>query len=59
MTGYRSKVRCCKEQYCIGAWNVRSTNRGKLEVAKQEIQAQFSCFENECTLANKLDSEKL
>ena len=33
----RSKVRCCKEQYCIGTWNVRSMNQGKLEVVKQEI----------------------
>ena len=36
-TGDRSKVRCCKEQYCIGTWNVRSMNQGKLEVAKQEM----------------------
>ena len=34
---YRSKTRCCKEQYCIGIWNVRSTNQGKLEVIKQEM----------------------
>ena len=34
VTGYRSKVRCCKEQYCIGTWNVRSMNQGKLEVVK-------------------------
>ena len=34
-TGDRSKVRCCKEQYCIGTWNVRSLNQGKLEVVKQ------------------------
>ena len=33
-TGDRSKVRCCKEQYCIGTWNVRSMNQGKLEVVK-------------------------
>ena len=32
--GDGSKVRCCKEQYCIGTWNVRSTNQGKLEVVK-------------------------
>ena len=32
-----SKFRCCKEQYCIGTWNVRSMNQGKLEVVKQEI----------------------
>ena len=36
-TGDRSKVQCCKEQYCIGTWNVRSTNQGKLEVVKQEM----------------------
>ena len=35
--GDRSKVRCCKEQYCIGTWNVRSMNQGKLEVVKQEM----------------------
>ena len=33
----RSKVQCCKEQYCIGPWNVRSMNQGKLEVVKQEM----------------------
>ena len=37
VTGGRSKVRCCKEQYCIGTWNVRSMNQGKLEVVKQEM----------------------
>ena len=36
-TGDRSKVRCSKEQYCIGTWNVRSMNQGKLEVVKQEM----------------------
>ena len=36
-TGDRSKVRCCKEQYCIGTWNVRSMNQGKLEAVKQEM----------------------
>ena len=34
VTGNRSKVWCCKEQYCIGTWNVRSMNQGKLEVVK-------------------------
>ena len=37
VTGDRSKVRCCKEQYCIGTRNVRSTNQGKLEVVKQQM----------------------
>ena len=37
LTGDRSKVRCCKEQYCIGTWNVTSMNQGKLEVDKQEM----------------------
>ena len=34
VTGDGSKVRCCKEQDCIGTWNVRSMNQGKLEVVK-------------------------
>ena len=37
VTGDGSKVRCCKEPYCIGTWNVRSMNQGKLEVVKQEM----------------------
>ena len=36
-TDDRSKVQYCKEQYCIGTWNVRSMNQGKLEVVKQEM----------------------
>ena len=35
--GNGSKVQCCKDQYCIGTWNVRSTNQGKLKVVKQEM----------------------
>ena len=31
------EVQCCKEQYCIGTWNVTSMNQGKLEVVKQEM----------------------
>ena len=37
VTGDRSKVRCCKEQCCIGTWNVRSMNQGRLEMVKQEM----------------------
>ena len=37
VTGDRSKVQCYKERYCIGTWNVRSMNQGKLEVVKQEM----------------------
>ena len=37
VTGDGSKVRCCKEQYCIGTWNIRSMNQGKLEVVKQKM----------------------
>ena len=37
VTGDGSKVRCCTEQYCIGTWNVRSMNQGKLEIVKQEM----------------------
>ena len=36
-TGDRSKIPCCKEQCCIGTWNVRTMNQGKLEVVKQEM----------------------
>ena len=42
VTGDRSKVRCCKEQYCIGTWNVRSINQGKLEVVKQITRVSIS-----------------
>ena len=37
LTGDRSEVQCCKEQYCIGTWKVGSKNQGKLEVVKQEM----------------------
>ena len=37
VTGDGRKVRCCKEQYCTGTWNVRSMNQGKLQVVKQEM----------------------
>ena len=37
VTGDGNKVQCCKEQYCIGTWNVRSMNQGELEVIKQEM----------------------
>ena len=37
VTGDGSKVRCCKEEYCIGTWNGRSMNQGKLEVVKQDM----------------------
>ena len=37
VTGGGSKVRCCKEQYCIRTWNVRSIIQGKLEIFKQEM----------------------
>ena len=32
-----SKIRCYNEQYCIGTWNVRSMNQGKLDMVKQEM----------------------
>ena len=37
VSGGESKVHCCKEQYCIGTWNVWSVNHGKLDVVKQEM----------------------
>ena len=44
VTGDRSKIRCCKEQYYIGTWNVRSMSQGKLEVVKQEMARVTSTF---------------
>ena len=44
VTGDRRKVRCCKEQYYIGTWNVRSMNQGKLEVVKQEMARVNVCI---------------
>ena len=38
ISGGESKVRCSKKQYCIGTWNVRSMNQGKLDAVKQEMQ---------------------
>ena len=52
VTGDGSKVQCCKEQYCIGTWNVRSMNQGKLEVVKQEI-ADVK-LKDACSLEEKL-----
>ena len=43
VTSGRSKVRCCKEQYCIGTWNVRSMNQGKLEVVGQTGDGKSEC----------------
>ena len=37
LTAGRIKVQCSKVQYCIGTWNVRSMNEGKVEVVKQEV----------------------
>ena len=37
VSGGKSKVQCCKKQYCIGTWNVRSSSQGKLEVVKPEM----------------------
>ena len=49
VSGDRSKVLCCKEQYCIGAWNVRSMNQGKLEVVKQEMTTECPHSRNQRT----------
>ena len=44
VTGDGNKVQCYKEQYCIGTWNARSMNQGKLEVVKQEMARVMSTF---------------
>ena len=47
VTGDRSKIRCCKEQYCKGTWNVRSMNQGKLDVFKPEMARVNGHFKNQ------------
>ena len=42
VTGDGSKIRCYKEQYCIGTWNVRSMNQGKLEVVKRDTRVNIN-----------------
>ena len=49
VTGDRSKVQCCKEQYCIGIWNVRSMNQGKLEVVKRDDKSECRLSRNQQT----------
>ena len=49
VTGDGSKVRSCKEQYCIGTWNLRSMNQGKLEVVKQEMARECQHSRNQRT----------
>ena len=49
VTGNGSKVRCCKEQYCIGTWNVRSMNQGKLEVVKPDGKSEHQHIRNQWT----------
>ena len=44
-----TQVRCCKEQYCIGTWNVRSMNQGKLEVVKQDGKSECRHSRNQQT----------
>ena len=52
VTSDGSKVQCCKEQYCIGTWNVRSMNQGKLEVVKRDGKSERRHSRNQQT---KLD----
>ena len=49
VTGDRSEIRCCKEQYCIGTWNVRSMNQGKLEVVKRDGKGERRHSRNQRT----------
>jgi len=49
VTGDRSKVKCCKEQYCIRTWNVRFMNQGKLEMVKRDGKHECQHFRNRLT----------
>ena len=62
MSGDESKVRCCKEQCCIGTWNVRSMNQGKLDMVKQKMARVniniLGISELKCTGMGKFNSDK-
>ena len=50
VSGGENKAQCCKQQYCIGTWNVGSVNQGKLEVVKQEMaRVNINNFRNQWT----------
>ena len=61
VTGDGSNIKCCKEQYCIRTWNVRSMNQGKLEVVKQEMAKENNDIlvirELKCTGMGKFNSD--
>ena len=61
VTGDGSKVRCCQEQYCIGTWNVRPMNQGKLEIVKQEMASVniniLGIIELKCTGMGEFNSD--
>ena len=63
VTGDGSKVWCYKEQYCIGTWNVRSMNQGKLEVVKQEMARVnidiLGISELKCTWMGEFNSDTI
>ena len=42
MSGGKSKPQCCKEQYHIGTWNIRSMNQGQLDMVKQKMARENS-----------------
>ena len=49
VTGDGSKLWCCKEEYCMGTWNVRFMNQGKLEVVKRDDKSEHQHFRSQCT----------
>ena len=54
VTGDGSKVWCCKEQYCIGTWNVKSMNQGKLDMVKHEMaRLNIDILGNQWTKMNR------
>ena len=57
-TGDGSKARCCKEQYYLGTWNVRSMNQSKLEVVKQEDGDMLGISELKWTGIGKFNSDE-
>ena len=54
VTGDRSKIRCCKEIYCIGTWNVRSMNQGKFEVVIYYCEQKSLKINGVAIMVNKM-----
>ena len=52
--GGESKDRGCKEQCCIGTWNIKFMNQGKLDMVKQEMARVNINIRNQWTKMDRI-----